>query len=813
MNQPKNTRFITFTIPYAQSQDPQFPPSNLLEISSTPLGWQSCRFCQYPQELIFQFQSAITVYKMQILSHEKKIPTKIEVFIGRLQGRMDLENASFKKIGYFTFHSKEQSNWQARELKTVSIDESNCNYLKLLVHRNHENKFNPFNQVGIVAIRIYGEKAELPPPKKANKVQDKVLDELYNPQQDKLIDTKLLAHIIALEHSKDYAIKQENYQEAKKLKNRITQLRSLGVQLRDLEERKKEVLQNEDYDQAEAIKEQIHKLKIENGLVDEQGNEYKPNIDKIRQQELGEQIDNQEDRRNSKPSIKQIDNNKIIEDSFDRMPQDEQTYLMEQLNNNNNNITHITNNQNENANTSYQQPVSFDQQLKNDKLLNYDEMVIPALKNKQNNNTQILEEYSEVDKSKQQIEELSSENQKQVEAIKPYYGIDFCKNYFSKNWARREEGIRWLIEQFNNPTQINLSNIDGAFQATLLLIYKGIQDKADKVVYASLQLMQQTLLKLKPNKLNDESPIILDNIVLILMEKMGDINERHKEECKKILLTLAETQIMGSAGVINHLVKGITTKPNLQLSSVRHIQARLMLIYNLIQKYKINNERVPYNPVMDVALKYLDHSAEQVRTCAIYIITEIYKNQGDKVRESIKGIRPAQQQILEELFYKIDNGGNVQTSFEQEKKPQPKKKQQQNNPDQVFQQITQACEFCGIENKEFIQSQKLDMHLWKECVMLTTCLSCAQVVEVSQLTNHHFEECEFAKNYRQCETCGCAVLESQLAEHQNKKICNSSPGDTCPLCYKAIGLNWKIHLAICEQQERNKQQPAPQEKK
>ena len=28
--------------------------------------------------------------------------------------------------------------------------------------------------------------------------------------------------------------------------------------------------------------------------------------------------------------------------------------------------------------------------------------------------------------------------------------------------------------------------------------------------------MQQTLLKLKPNKLNDESPIILDNIVLVI---------------------------------------------------------------------------------------------------------------------------------------------------------------------------------------------------------------------------------------------------------------------------------------------------------
>lgn len=68
---------------------------------------------------------------------------------------------------------------------------------------------------------------------------------------------------------------------------------------------------------------------------------------------------------------------------------------------------------------------------------------------------------------------------------------------------------------------------------------------------------------MKAKSLGVESPIILDNIVLILMDKLGEINERSKEECKKILLSLAESQVMGTMGVINHLSKGITTKPNL----------------------------------------------------------------------------------------------------------------------------------------------------------------------------------------------------------------------------------------------------------
>lgn len=44
---------------------------------------------------------------MQILSHEKKIPTKVEVFVGRHAGKVGFENLQFKKIGYFTFHSNE----------------------------------------------------------------------------------------------------------------------------------------------------------------------------------------------------------------------------------------------------------------------------------------------------------------------------------------------------------------------------------------------------------------------------------------------------------------------------------------------------------------------------------------------------------------------------------------------------------------------------------------------------------------------------------------------------------------------------------
>jgi hypothetical protein len=58
----------------------------------------------------------------------------------------------------------------------------------------------------------------------------------------------------------------------------------------------------------------------------------------------------------------------------------------------------------------------------------------------------------------------------------------------------------------------------------------------------------------------------------------------------------------GVALVVGHLVRGVTTKPKLQ-SSGKHIQGRLMVLHQLVQTHGIGNDKVAYNPVVDMALK------------------------------------------------------------------------------------------------------------------------------------------------------------------------------------------------------------------
>ena len=61
---------------------------------------------------------------------------------------------------------------------------------------------------------------------------------------------------------------------------------------------------------------------------------------------------------------------------------------------------------------------------------------------------------------------------------------------------------------------------------------------------------------------------------------------------------------------------------------------------------------------------------------------------------------------------------------EKESTTKPKKENLQLQKKKV-EEIYKICEFCGKQDKEFSDSNNLDIHLWKDCLILTTCLKCA----------------------------------------------------------------------------------------
>jgi centrosomal protein CEP104 len=119
-------------------------------------GWQSARFCEYLQEIGIAFVDGIvSVSQIQLLSHQSKIATRIELFVGTGETYFD---ATFTRLGYLSLDSNERSQYKARELKSVYI-KAKGSFMKLIIHKCYINPLNLFNQVGLIAINVLGSTA------------------------------------------------------------------------------------------------------------------------------------------------------------------------------------------------------------------------------------------------------------------------------------------------------------------------------------------------------------------------------------------------------------------------------------------------------------------------------------------------------------------------------------------------------------------------------------------------------------------------------------------------------------------------------
>ena len=95
-----------------------------------------------------------------------------------------------------------------------------------------------------------------------NANKKKQLKENYEQlEYESQFDRETLDKLRAQQSAKEHAEREEDYGEAKKLKDAIEKLKLVGTQISKLEERKEIAVRNEDYDSAMIIKREIEKLK------------------------------------------------------------------------------------------------------------------------------------------------------------------------------------------------------------------------------------------------------------------------------------------------------------------------------------------------------------------------------------------------------------------------------------------------------------------------------------------------------------------------------------------------------------------------
>ncbi|EIE20654.1 hypothetical protein COCSUDRAFT_30401 [Coccomyxa subellipsoidea C-169] len=290
---------LGFTISSCSGEDADYPVSELLCKDPQVKGWQTPRFCKWPQQVTLQLEGLANVHQIQILSHEYKIASKVELHIGTPGGG---EAVSWKRLGSFSFDCNERSKLQARELKSVTVSVQAL-FVRIVLARCHSNAQNAYSQAGILGVSIAGEllrrsstqlRAQLPgsplpaaaaetagrpqptPPSAQSRSGDgssaRASEDTAGETSpgaagggDAGADVKTAARLRDLEGAKACAVAEEDYDEAKRLKLAIDRLKAVATQLSDLEARKRAAVEAEDYDVAKALKQDIERLRLAGG--------------------------------------------------------------------------------------------------------------------------------------------------------------------------------------------------------------------------------------------------------------------------------------------------------------------------------------------------------------------------------------------------------------------------------------------------------------------------------------------------------------------------------------------------------------------
>ncbi|EGB02241.1 hypothetical protein AURANDRAFT_69064, partial [Aureococcus anophagefferens] len=195
----------------------------------------------YPQHVVIELAQDAIISQIQLLSHQNKIATRVELFVG--SGTCGTEPSLWTRLGYMSLDPNERSQHQARELKSVYVD-AKGRYLKFVMHCCHvlgeyvKNSINSANERN-------PEKPSSSLPRR-ERVDDLAFDMNVDPRAGRLIRSLLIA--------KQTAIEAEDYDAAKRIKAAEQELQALGGQLAQLEISKRVAVRDEDYDRAKLLK-------------------------------------------------------------------------------------------------------------------------------------------------------------------------------------------------------------------------------------------------------------------------------------------------------------------------------------------------------------------------------------------------------------------------------------------------------------------------------------------------------------------------------------------------------------------------------
>ncbi|ETW01476.1 hypothetical protein H310_06987 [Aphanomyces invadans] len=844
-------RKLRFQVIACTGEDAAGPASLLNEHDSTGTGYLTPKNCEYPQELVMQLEGTCRLTQIQVLSHQSYIATKIELYLS-------MDNITYTRLGFLSLKSNKESQYTARELKTVHID-STTRFVKFKLHQCYINEKNLYSQVGIVAINLNGEIVDEPSflpdeielggalpstpvkpmqavrtsasmtPTKATMSSAKP-PSAEDPAADLRFDAKTATKIKEIHAAKEKAVAMEDYDQAKRLKILEQQLMNIGLQLARLETAKRDAVANEDYDAAKRIKDEILELEASIGLptpsstspaTGRSSHGYDAPLATTRQNNPTPPQSSGSYNTTSPPPAaipsvpkqrmqQQYDQPTSYEDAMERplAAAAKPTQLKQQQ-----------------SSASFSTPPDDD--------LNDDGSVAPAPVRKQkvtaqnapaggaNPHFEGLPDCAEMADPEALPDSLLKESAEMVSVIGEY--LTTC--FYSNVWNHRDAAMRKVTLDLSNSDFTDSHDPHVVLSVVSTMVQSGVSDRIAQVSLTAVTMCDAMLRFAEGHALDPNAVVrVLNNPLVQLVNKLGESQAKIRDEVTASLLQLAGSDLVGPSVVATHLFRRASKKA----LPLKALQGRLGVVKALLTQFGL----VP-DFTLETVMGFLEenaafaHQSKEIRDLAKAISVAIYQIVGPEIDPFLKTLRPKQ---MEEYQAAFETPEAKPLSVKKDKKaaaaPLPNARHRgaqhtappQLNADGGHESDDSnasvaefTCPFCDRHDDAF-DTDRLDQHFWAECPMLTQCKMCSQVIEISTLNEHLLVECEQKHNHKECPRCGEAITARFYEKHTSMNDCDPMPapaqGNRCPLCHDDIGprkRGWKAHLLSnkCPSNPRN----------
>lgn len=245
---------LDYTILSCSSQDSAYPIESIQNASIRSSGWQSAKDPMYPVSFVVDFGSKVDLETLQFVSHQSKIPAKVDLYFGD-------DPTKFKLLGSFQFSDNSHTRYSARELKSANLQRVKSRFIRVSIINCHQNPHNPNNQVGIVSFKAIGKSYNNEPrpiPQISQSESNQSIPSSRPTTQT--YENELNSHIRSLERQKQQAVANEEFQLAAKFKKELDTLKIRRDKLIELQKAKQNAINNEDFEQANEYKVRIELL-------------------------------------------------------------------------------------------------------------------------------------------------------------------------------------------------------------------------------------------------------------------------------------------------------------------------------------------------------------------------------------------------------------------------------------------------------------------------------------------------------------------------------------------------------------------------